>query len=205
MSQWLSYITWCAYTASQCVHILSIEQPNNDMPSCRITRLYFYISMKRNPTRSAFVYGYLNYMELTKASMCEWYVFLRSCKARSCSVTQSHAKLRKVMQRPPQGHATSCKVMQSYVIMQSKSCKASHTAFSVSFTLLSRRFACIQAFSGGCERWLSTTGGLRNLSWSHLWCFVRKQSFIRWTLRKSNFPQSRSISERERGWSTDSD
>ena len=78
---------------------------NNDTPSCRIARLYVYISMKRNPTRSMFVYGNLIYIELTKASMCEWYSKVMQRYAESCNATQ--------------GHATSCKIMSS--------CKASHT------------------------------------------------------------------------------
>ena len=67
-----------------------------------------YISMEHNLTWSTFVYGNLIYMQLTKASMCEWYVVSKvmQCKvmqhyAKSCNITQGHAKSRKVMQ----GHA----------------------------------------------------------------------------------------------------
>ena len=85
--------------------------------------------MRRNPTRSAYVYGNLICMGLTKARMCEWYivskvkqgeVMQRYPTQSHAIVKQSHATLRKVMQRPPR----SCNVMQSYVIMQGK---ASHT------------------------------------------------------------------------------
>ena len=96
--------------------------------------------MKRNPTQSTFVYDNLIYMELTKASSCEWYVFLRSCKAKSCKVMQHYAE----SCNATQDHATSRKVMQRHA----KSCKVqgkSHTS-PVGPTLLSQRFAYIQAF-----------------------------------------------------------
>ena len=113
--------------------------------------------------------------------------------------------LRKVMQRyarscnVPQAHATSCKVMQSHVIMQGKS----HTSF-VNFTVQSRRFTCIQAFSGG---W-------RGVVVYHRWSleselvpfmmFIPETILVRWTLQKSNFLQFRSINEHEGVWSADS-
>ena len=40
------------YTVQHMRIIQSTGQPNNDTPSCRIARLYFYISMERNPTQS---------------------------------------------------------------------------------------------------------------------------------------------------------
>ena len=103
------------------------------------------------------------------ANQSKWVVsilFLKSCNARSCNITQGHAASRKVMHR----HARSCKVMSL--------CKLSHTpAWS---TLLSCRdvLPVFRLFQVVGERWLSTTGGLRNLSWSLLCCFFRKQSLF---------------------------
>ena len=114
--------------------------------------------------------------------------------ADSCNATLSHATSRKVMQC----HARSCKVMQNYVIMQGKSHTPAWSAL-LSCRDVSPVFRLFRAVE---ERWLFTTGGLRNLNWFLLCCFVRKQSFVRWTFRKSNFLQTRSIIEREGAWST---
>ena len=105
-----------------------------------------------------------------------------------------------------------CNVMQSHA-MSCKVCKVSrdvesHTC-SVNFTLLSRCFACIQAFQAVGEKWLSITGGLRNSNWSvYLFMlFLPEAIFICRTLQKSNFLQNWfcSFDKHEGVWSNDSD
>ena len=127
--------------------------------------------------------------------MCKWYII---SKVMQCKVMQGHATLRKAMQCP----ARSSIVMQvqSHVIMQGKS----HTS-SVNFTLLLRRFACTQAFSG------SRRGVVVYHRWSPEYklvlfmLFLSETILIRRTLQKSNFLQFRAINEREGAWSADSD
>ena len=80
-------------------------------------------------------------------------------------VTQSHATLRRVMQRyarscnAKQGHATppkSCNVLQSYAIMQGK---ASHTPQLEQVLLSCRDVSPVfSPFQANGERWLFTTG-----------------------------------------------
>ena len=83
------------------------------------------ISMGSNLTRSTFVYS--NYLYVNDRSKCSSSILFQ---VMQCNVAQGHAK--------------SCNVMQC---MQGKQAGESHT-YSVSFTLLSRHFACTQAFSG---------------------------------------------------------
>ena len=109
------------------------------------------------------------YLYVANQSKCvSGILFLSSCKviqhyAKSCNITQNHATLRKVMQR----HTRLCKVTSS--------CKVSHTPAWL--TLLSCRdvLPAFRLFQAVGERWLSTTGGLQNLSWSFLSWFFWKQ------------------------------
>ena len=115
-----------------------------------------------------------------------------------------------------QGHATSCKVIQHYTrscnVMQSHarsrhttSCKVSHTPAWLALLSCRNVSPVFRLFQAVRERWLSTTGGLWNLSWSLLCCFFRIQSLFAEHFKKSNFLQFHSIKERDGAWSTDSD
>ena len=113
-----------------------------------------------------------------------------------CKVMQGHATLRKVMQRyanscnVPQGHAKSCNVTQGHAtyrkIMQrhARSCKVMSSCKVIKTPAWSTLLSCCDVlhvfslFQEVGERWLSTTGGLRNLSWSFLCCFFQKPSLF---------------------------
>ena len=83
--------------------------------------------------------------------MGEWYVIFKVKQGkvmqghpRSCNIAQSHATLRKITQRP----ARSCNVKQGHAKLRYHARQVTHPSL-ISFTLLSRRFACTQAFPGG--------------------------------------------------------
>ena len=102
-----------------------------------------------------------------------------------------------------QRHARSCNVMQGHA----KSCKVeSHTSL-VNFTLLSQRFTCIQAFSGGWREVVVYHRCSPELRLVFLCCFSRKQSLFVGHFKDPIFSNISfaQLVKREGAWSKDSD
>ena len=110
--------------------------------------------MEGNPTWSMFVCGKLFICSQPK-QVCKWYIISK--------FLQSHAMLRKVIQH----YARSFKITSS--------CKVSHTPAWLTLLSCCDVLPVFRLFQEVGERWLSTTGGLQNLSWSFSYCFFWKQ------------------------------
>ena len=139
--------------------ISELKQPQEERKGRSLAKVC--VSLLCKPTRSTYVYGNLICMELTKVRMCEWYIVF---KVKQGKVIQGHATLPNKescnryaeSNNATQGHATSCKVMHSYVIIQGK---ASHTPQLDQLLLSCRNILPVfKLFHAVWERWLFTTG-----------------------------------------------